>query len=79
MDDFLDMTPDQKRWWNRLRRVLRDMPKDVELNARVGEIGISPAGSRNENFLKHGDADDFWEDEWDSFQVYRLDGRDNQI
>lgn len=75
-----DMTDDERRWWESLKRVLRKMPRTIELNARYGGvIGIAPAGARKEWVERDGDFDAISFTEWDSINVPRLDGRDSQI
>lgn len=74
-----EMTSKELAWWRELKRLMRNLPKNVELNARTGEIGISPAGSRETSFNKHGHADRFSEDEWEAVPVPRVDGRDSQL
>lgn len=80
MSDIVrDMTTAELVWWKSLKRVLRRQPATVELHARIGEVGIAPLGSRDEIFQRDGDADSFYEGEWDSLNVRDLDGRDSQL
>ena len=79
MSDCRLMTKSEAAWWTELKRILRRMPKNVELHARIGELGIAPDGSNEAAFLRDGDTDGFADAEWDAFQVKRLDGRDSQL
>jgi hypothetical protein len=78
-DDEDDMTADERKWWQSFKRVVRKMPETVELNARVGAIGIAPSGSRRVRFENDGHADMFCETEWEEVTVPRLDGRDSHL
>jgi hypothetical protein len=53
------MTPDEKRWFDRLRRVLRDMPKSVEIQVHHGTIQMNRSGAALEAVVgkRLGDAD----------------------
>lgn len=73
------MDKDEKKWWQSFKRLLGEMPPTIEINARIGAIGIAEAGSRRERFNCEGDADNFSEDEWDEVRVPRLDGRDSHL
>ncbi|NTJ46552.1 hypothetical protein G6K93_05930 [Agrobacterium rhizogenes] len=53
-----EMTSDEQRWFNRLRRVLIDMPLTVELQVHSGSIQMNREGAREEEFFrtKHVDG-----------------------
>lgn len=51
------MTPEEKRWVDRLRRVLREMPKSLEIQVHQNTISVSRAGARAEAFERDGHAD----------------------
>ncbi|MBP2301520.1 hypothetical protein [Azospirillum picis] len=71
------MTKAEAKWWGDLKAVLRRMPRNVELHARIGWVGIAPAGAGQAYSNKHGHADDFASTEWEGAAVKRLDGRDS--
>lgn len=74
-----EMTAKELAWWRELKRLMRRLPKNVELNARMGEIGIAPLGSREIAINRDGDADRFSDAEWEYIAVPRFDGRDSQL
>jgi hypothetical protein len=51
------VTKAQKDFALRLGRLLRAMPKSVELIVRHGSIDICATGARDKYFAEHGDAD----------------------
>ena len=51
------MAPDEKRWFDRLRRVLKDMPNSVEIQVHQNSIQMNRAGAREEEFMRAGNAD----------------------
>lgn len=51
------MSPEEKRWSNRLKRLLKSMPKGLELQVHYGFVQINEAGARDRYFESHGDAD----------------------
>jgi hypothetical protein len=51
------MTPDEHRWFNRLYRVIRDMPKTVEIQVHSNHIQMNRVGATLAAFEKHGDGD----------------------
>lgn len=51
------MTPEENRWFNRLRRVLRDMPSTVEIQVHSASIQMNEAGARKEEFSRTGHVD----------------------
>ena len=60
----MSLSASELKWWNDLKAVLRRMPKNIEMNARIGgEIGIARVGSRQKSFEQYGDADRFYETE----------------
>lgn len=71
------MTAAEQKWWKELKAVLRRLPKNVELHARIGWIGIAPAGAGAAYSDANGHADDFASTEWEGVGVKRLDGRDS--
>lgn len=66
------MSADEIAWWRSFRRVIGRMPLSVELNARVGEIGIATIGARRISCDQHGDADHIAETEMACVKIPRL-------
>lgn len=79
MQSDREMTIEELAWWRGFKRMMQRLPRNVELNARIGEIGIAPSGSREEIFNRDGDADNFGDGEWEALTVPRFDGRDSQL
>ncbi|MBO9099484.1 MULTISPECIES: hypothetical protein [unclassified Rhizobium] len=65
-----EMTPDEQRWFNRLRRVLRNMPAAVELQVHSGSIQMNREGAREEEFLRTKHVDSV--ESLDEFQTKRV-------
>lgn len=51
------MTPEEKRWFSRLRRVLRDMPDTVEIQVHQNSIHMNREGAREAEFVRTGHVD----------------------
>lgn len=64
------MTPEEKRWSSRLRRVLRDMPASIEIQVHQSHIEICQLGAVAKAFERHGDADNPESLDW--FQTERV-------
>ncbi|KQS74057.1 hypothetical protein ASG25_21535 [Rhizobium sp. Leaf384] len=64
------MTPEEKRWSNRLRRVLRDMPASIEIQIHQSHVDICQLGAIQEAFSKRGDVDNVETLDW--FQTERV-------
>lgn len=65
------MTPEEKRWFSRLRRVIRDMPKEVEIQVHQNRIQMNREGAREAAFMEKGNADNVESlDEFSTKRVY---------
>lgn len=73
------MTEAERKWWSSLKRLMRAMPPDIEVHARLGDVGVAPKGAGQASADRFGDCDRYSETEWDSISAPRLDGRDSQL
>lgn len=64
------MTPVQRRWWNRFKKTLREMPEDLELNIRNGSVAVCHAGAREACFAANKDTDNI--DDMEIFHARRV-------
>jgi len=51
------MTLLEKAWFNRLYKLLHQMPKNVEIQVHHSMIQMNKAGARKANFERTGNAD----------------------
>lgn len=52
-----EITAEEKRWFSRLHRVLRDMPDAVEIQVHSTFIQLNRVGAREEEFARIGHVD----------------------
>lgn len=68
----------EEKWFRRLERCLKDMPKTVEITVRAyGSICMHEAGATEAYFQAHGDPDNA--PEIASFQADRVRGEESSI
>lgn len=51
------MSAEGTKWFNRLARLLREMPDDVEVMVHVNTIALCERGARAAEFERSGSAD----------------------
>lgn len=65
------MNPEEKQWFSRLRRILRNMPTTVEIQVHQNFIQMNRAGARSETFELIGHVDNVESlDEFSTERVY---------
>ncbi|MND54132.1 hypothetical protein D3C87_908290 [compost metagenome] len=61
----------ERAWFSKLRRVMREMPKTVEIQVHQNVIQMNKAGERDAAFERDGNADNVPEiDHFSSHRVY---------